>query len=221
MEACQAYAVSKPGARIQRYGYFHLGCDFSIADEVVDVDMPQVLRSGRYFLIVGTIEPRKNHSLAFEAFDAYRKAGGNWSLVIVGREGWKCDEIISAMKASPYYGQTLHWFGNVDDDLLARIYREAGALVIPSHIEGFGLPLVEAAHWRISVIASDIPVFREIGEDFVNFFAPTDAAQLVARMWEAERGGLPCRQTVSQVEGLSWQQSAMQFAQEIARLLKD
>ncbi len=221
MEACQAYALSMPGARIQRYGYFHLGCDFSVADDLVDVEIPEVLRSGRYFLIVGTIEPRKNHSLALQAFDAYRKAGGNWSLVVVGREGWSCDEIISAMTASPHYGQVLHWFGNVGDDMLARIYRDAGALVIPSLIEGFGLPLVEGAHWRLPVISSDIPVFREIGEDFANFFAPTDAAQLEARMWEAEKGILPKRQTLGQAVGLSWQQSAMQFAQEIADLLKD
>lgn len=221
MEACQAYAQNTPGARIQRYGYFHLGCDFSVADEAGDVALPEALRSGRYFLIVGSIEPRKNHRLAFEAFEAYRQAGGDWGLVVVGRAGWSCDEIISAMTDSPCYGQALHWFGNADDALLARIYREAGALVIPSHIEGFGLPLVEGAHWGRPVIASDIPVFREIGEDFANFFAPTDAAQLEARMWEAERGVLPKRLAPGQAVGLSWQQSAMQFAEEIARLLKD
>lgn len=221
MDACQAYVQDTPGARIRRYGYFHLGCDFSVADQVGDVTLPEALRSEKYFLIVGSIEPRKNHSLAIQAFEAYRRAGGNWSLVVVGRPGWCCDEIISAMTTSSCFGQTLHWFANADDPLLARIYREAGALVIPSYIEGFGLPLIEGAHWGCPVIASDIPVFREVGDDFANFFAPADAAQLEARLWEAERGVLPKRMAPGQVVGLSWKQSAMQFAEEIARLLKD
>ena len=221
MHACQAYAQNTPGACIRRFGFFHLGCDFSVSEEAVAVPLPAALRLGKYFLIVGSIEPRKNHRLAFDAFEAYRRTGGDWDLVIVGRVGWRCEEIISAMTASPNYGHHLHWFGNVDDTLLARIYREAGALVIPSHIEGFGLPLVEGAHWGRPVIASDIPVFREIGQDFANFFEPTDAAQLEARLWEAERGVLPKRLNPGQVVGLSWQESAMQFADEIARLLKD
>lgn len=221
MEACQAYANGSPHTRIQRYGYFHLGCDFSVAEEATNVLLPEVLRSGRYFLIVGSIEPRKNHRQAFEAFDAYRKSGGDWALVVVGRAGWSCDEIISGMMATPYYGQSLHWFGNADDALLARIYRDAGAVVIPSHIEGFGLPLVEGARWGRPVIASDIPVFREIGEDFANFFSLTDITQLEALMWAAERGGLPKRLAPGQTVGLSWQQSAIEFAEEIARLLED
>jgi glycosyltransferase involved in cell wall biosynthesis len=171
-------------------------------------------------LIVGSIEPRKNHRLAFDAFNAYRKAGGDWDLVVVGRAGWHCDGIISEMMASPGYGQTLHWFDDADDALLACIYREAGALIIPSHIEGFGLPLVEGAHWGRSVIASDIPVFREIGEDFANFFEPTDAAHLAARLWEAQRCALPKRPLPGQAVGVSWQQSVKQFAEQIADFLR-
>lgn len=221
MEACEVYVQGKPGARMERYGYFHLGCDFSLPKGGADVALPQALRLGRYFLIVGSIEPRKNHRLAIEAFDSYRKTGGDWDLVIVGRAGWSCDEIFATMTASDHYGQSLQWFGKADDALLARLYRDAGALVIPSHIEGFGLPLVEAAHWGRSVIASDIPVFREIGEDFANFFVPTDATQLETRMWEAERGKLAKHLAPGKAVALSWQQSAMQFAKEVARLLKE
>ncbi len=64
-------------------------------------------------------------------------------------------------------------------------------------------------------------MFREIGKDFANFFAPSDAAQLEALLWEAERGALPKRLAPGEVVGLTWQQSAMQFAEEIARLLKE
>jgi len=220
MEACRAYAQGMPGARIQHYGYFHLGCDFDGAQGRSAVGLPGVLRPERYFLIVGSIEPRKNHRLALEAFNAYRDAGGDWDLVVVGRPGWHCDEIISGMVTSPGYGQALHWFDDADDALLARIYRDAGALIIPSHIEGFGLPLIEGAHWGRSVIASDIPVFREIGEDFANFFAPTDATHLATRMWEAQRCALPKRLVSGQAVGLYWQESVKQFAEEIARLLE-
>lgn len=108
MEACQKYVQDSPNPRIERYGYFHLGCDFSMAEGEIDVELPQTLREGRYFLIVGSIEPRKNHRLAFQAFDAYRKTGGKWDLVLVGRAGWNYDEIFAAMTASPHFGQSLH-----------------------------------------------------------------------------------------------------------------
>lgn len=220
METVRDYAQQLPGAKVTAYGFFHHGSNFNTSDEHNATSLSNDLSHGQYFLIVGTIEPRKNHQVLFDAFDAYRKHGGNWSLVIVGREGENCEGIIRGMKSSPYFGNETKWFNNADDVLLAHLYRSAGALVIPSHIEGFGLPLIEGAHWGCPVIASDIPVFREIGDPFANFFSPTDVSQLESLLWQADHGTLKKKPSRDVSISLNWEQSALQFAAEIERLIR-
>ena len=71
--------------------------------------------------------------------------------------------------------------------MLASLYRRAIALVYPSVVEGFGLPLVEAKHYGTPVIASDIPVFREIAGDAIDYFRSLDSNDLAHHLIEAAR----------------------------------
>ncbi len=74
--------------------------------------------------------------------------------------------------------------GRVSDGELLALYRQAEAFIMPSMCEGFGFPLVEAQAAGVPVVASDIPVFREIGGDGVSYFAPlnpTDLARAVKK----------------------------------------
>ena len=197
-----------------------MGCDFESNHKECQVELPDGICPDRYFLIVGTIEPRKNHKTLFSAYDSYRKAGGEWGLVVVGREGWNCDDIIRTMHTSPWFGLGLTWFSNASDELLDTLYKGAGTLVIPSYVEGFGLPLIEGAHWGCSIISSDIPVFREIGESFANFFSPNDASQLSILMTLAEKNGLPLKVSESVGVGLTWEQSSTQFTSVIEDFIR-
>lgn len=220
-EACKEYSSRIQGNRIKEFGYFHLGCDFNASKVAECHKLPDELRAQGFFLMVGSIEPRKNHRLALDAFSSFRSEGGTWDLVIVGRRGWKCDEIVSAITQSHNYKKSLHWFDDADDALLTTIYRNAGALIFPSHIEGFGLPLIEAAHWGCPVLASDIPVFREIGENFTNFFNPSSASELQKLMHDAEHNRLAVEANSNDAIGLSWQDAAYGFAKEISRLRQE
>jgi alpha-1,2-rhamnosyltransferase len=83
------------------------------------------------------------------------------------------------------YGRRLFWLDNASDADLFHLYPRARALVFPSFVEGFGMPLVEALRHGARVIASDIPVFREIGRDDVAYFDLLDAGSLAARIREA------------------------------------
>ena len=71
------------------------------------------------------------------------------------------------------------------DDEVQWAYRHCSALVAASHDEGFGLPLVEAAHFGLPIICSDIPIFHEVTEDYATFFHEGDAADLARtiRAW--------------------------------------
>lgn len=114
------------------------------------------------FLMVGTIEPRKNHILALETFNKFWIEGLNVRLIIIGRKGWKINDTIEFINKSKYLNKNLFWLENCNDSELIRYYYESDFLLQCSHAEGFGLPLLEASDCNLKIICSDIPVFNEI-----------------------------------------------------------
>jgi len=80
-------------------------------------------------------------------------------------------------------------FNDLSDTELDYCYNHAKALVLPSQAEGFGLPLVEALYKGLPVLASDIPIFREVGKDFCTYFdisQPTSLAKIVVDIEKKE-----------------------------------
>lgn len=130
----------------------------------------------RYVLHVGTVEPRKNIELLLEVWEAWAAEDpAAPALVLCGRRGWKSDGLHEAITRAVAAG----WLcrpGYVDDATLAMLYRQALAVVSPSRYEGFGLPVVEAMAAGTPVLASDIPVFREVAADAAVFLPVHDAA---------------------------------------------
>ena len=112
--------------------------------------------------MVGTVEIRKGHGVALEAFERLWRDGVNVDLVIVGKAGWGVEHLIRRLRAHPETGSRLHWHERANDDELLLHYANANALIAASYTEGFGLPLIEAQHFGVPIIASDIPVFREV-----------------------------------------------------------
>ena len=140
-----------------------------------EVDPPAGIPE-RYVLHVGTIEPRKNIELLLRVWEAWRAEDpAAPALVLCGRRGWKSDGLHDAIAAAAAAGW-LHYPGYLDDDTLAALYRRALAVVSPSRYEGFGLPLVEAMSVGVPVLASDIPVFREVAGDAAVYLPVDDAA---------------------------------------------
>ena len=83
-------------------------------------------------------------------------------------------------------GNRLFWWSDASDAELAFLYSKAAGLVFPSFVEGFGLPLIEALARGVPVLASDIPIFREIGTGHTRFFDPEDPASLAVAVRERE-----------------------------------
>ncbi|MGE3798007.1 MAG: glycosyltransferase family 4 protein [Thermomicrobiales bacterium] len=122
-----------------------------------------------YLLMVGTLEPRKNHLRVIEAI---MRMNSPLPLVVAGGRGWAEEPIIRAMAAA---GPQVKYVGYVPDDLLPQLYANAAAFIAASVYEGFDLPLLEALATGTEVIASDIPVHREIAGNLAHFFDPHSA----------------------------------------------
>ncbi|TPK82015.1 glycosyltransferase family 1 protein [Mesorhizobium sp. B2-4-17] len=149
--------------RRMKVGYWQLGADFAsgVAKPVRQTE--RSLMRPR-FLMVGTLEPRKGHRVALDAFEALWADGFDIELDIVGRTGWGISHLVKRITHHAEFGKRLHLHAQVEDGDLGRLYGNCDALIAASFAEGFGLPLVEAGHFGKPVLASDIPVFREAGK---------------------------------------------------------
>lgn len=128
-----------------------------------------------YFVICGTIEPRKNHLLLLNIWRQRLQAGLSVpKLLVIGQRGWKNENVIDTLERSPYLaGHVLEVSGLSTTDM-TRLVAGAHAALVPSFAEGFGLPVVEALALGTPVIASDIPVFKEVSQGNATFLSPLD-----------------------------------------------
>lgn len=112
-----------------------------------------------YILAVGTIEPRKNLAFLVDVFEAMKDFDG--CLAVAGMPGWKVEPILARMRGSKRAGD-IRLLGYQPEETLNALYAGAEALVFPSLYEGFGLPPLEAMARGTPVVASGIPVLREV-----------------------------------------------------------
>ena len=197
------------------YSYFHLGSELDLREnsggtpgELADV----FADPASVFLMVGTLEPRKNHAYVLDVFDKLWHEGSESKLCLVGGIGWKCEAIVDRIRHHPHNGSKLFWFAKLDDDGLDYAYRHADALLISSHAEGFGLPIVEALQRGLPVLAGDLPVFREVGGDFVAYFDLTDPKSLegLVTSYQRDKADLAPR-PLAEWRWIDWKDSANQL----------
>jgi glycosyltransferase involved in cell wall biosynthesis len=208
-------------------GYFHLGSDIteSIPSTGVPAQANEVLarlKSSTTFLMVGTLEPRKGHELALDAIEALWAEGEDVNLVFVGRAGWKIEGLTERVKHHPRLGKQLFWLDGISDEYLREVYLASSALLALSCAEGFGLPLVEAAHYRLPLIVRSIPVFREICEDAATYFSGSSPVELHAllQQWIRQRASGKVLYP-DNMEVLSWPESAMQLMRAVGKMRGD
>ncbi|WP_163095339.1 glycosyltransferase family 1 protein [Acidithiobacillus ferrianus] len=202
-------------------GYFHLGADLESSKPTEgtsqdEASMLAVLRERPTLLMVGTVEPRKGHAQALDALEALWKDGTDINLVIVGKEGWRSHALARRLRRHPRRNKQLFWLEKASDALLMQLYAQSTALLAASYAEGFGLPLIEAAHYGLPVIARDIPVFHEVAGDFAFYFPNTDSAALTdsLRHWlQLHAEGQAPRS--ADMPYLTWAQSTQQLLKVI------
>lgn len=129
-----------------------------------------------YFVCLGTIEPRKNHHMLLTMWrDLARDRGeATPALVLVGRRGWANESVFALLDRTPFARDCVIEVAEIPDAALRALLAGARGLLFPSFAEGFGLPVIEAAAAGCPVIASDLPIFHEVGEACVHTLDPTD-----------------------------------------------
>jgi glycosyltransferase involved in cell wall biosynthesis len=138
----------------------------------------RIVDNRKYLLIVGTIEPRKNHAVVLDAFEERLFAMG-LSLIFAGRIGWKIEQFKTRIDSHQQLDRKLFLINDANDNEIEYLYKHAYFTVMPSFVEGFGLPLVESINAKTPVIASDIPVFREVGGNFCDYFDPYNKSEFI------------------------------------------
>ena len=115
-----------------------------------------------FFVILGTIEPRKNHALLLDLWEGMARDGVRPPprLLILGRRGWRNEPVFRRLDALKGSADVLE-LPDLPDGAVAALVSRARALLLPSHAEGFGLPAAEAAALGVPVLCNDLPVYRE------------------------------------------------------------
>jgi alpha-1,3-rhamnosyl/mannosyltransferase len=165
----------------------------------------------KYFLFVGTREPRKNFKTVAEAHTALPVAmQAQLPLIWVGPPGWGELSLSPAAERGKDQG-LIRMIGYVPDRELAALYRNTALFVMPSIYEGFGMPVVEAMVCGARIALSRIPVFEEIAGSYARFVDPMDVEgwrQAMKDAIEEGRGTPTARGVQPDLARFSWHSSA-------------
>lgn len=207
-----------------RRGFFKLGADLDGTIHGCELRDGIAAGFGRGFdrktyLMVGTIEPRKNHVLALSAFERLWADGADANLAIAGKCSRDFPQVSERIRRHPQFGKKLFWFEDVHDHELDYCYRHAAALIAASYAEGFNLPIIEALRAGCPVLASDLPVHREVGGAHAAFFPKDDAdalAELVAR--HERLGSLDGVKSPAEFHWPDWTESCRELLERVIDL---
>lgn len=216
-------AIAKFGLEARKVSVLHLDASpvFGPVAEKSQTLFKERYTSGKpFFLFVGSTGSYKNLGTLIRAFGQLRDKTDHW-LILAGHslqhlESYWFDVAISS-RVEDRITRLLH----PDDELLCEAYNAADAFVFPSLQEGFGIPLIEAMRCGTPVIASDIPVFREICGNAAFFFDPHDPVSLAGGLLEVGRPEVRerlIRLGIARAASFSWDKAAEQLGQIYLRL---
>jgi glycosyltransferase involved in cell wall biosynthesis len=133
----------------------------------------EITAGAPYFVYVGSLHPRKNIIRLLQAYDEYRKTGGNYAMVIAGGAYWWNKKMDSEFNKLAY-GKEVIFTGHLPLERLTKVIGGANALTYVSYFEGFGIPLVEAMRCGVPVIAAKATSLPEVGGDAALYCDPLD-----------------------------------------------
>jgi len=135
-----------------------------------------------YFVFVGALNPRKNLSNIFKAFDSFKSAyQTEIKFVVVGEKMYWSNEIKSTYEKLQHKDDVI-FAGRLEQDDLCKVVGAAIALVYPSIFEGFGIPIIEAFNAEVPVITSNITSMPEIAGDAALLVDPSNVEQIATAM---------------------------------------
>lgn len=148
--------------------------------KVVPGELPEGLEPQHYVLFVSTIEARKNHQLAFRAWQrllATMSPNQVPTLVFAGRTGWRVFDLLQQIEATRFLGGKLRIISEPSDAVIAALYANARFTIFPSLCEGWGLPVSESLAMGKLCIASYKAPMTEAGGDFCLYHDPENVRE--------------------------------------------
>ena len=177
-----------------------------------------------YLLHTGTIEPRKNLALLVKSFEAIKRAQStDLQLVLVGKLGWKNEELVQLINNSPFQ-KDIKLLGYVERAELPALYTAATIFTYPSHFEGFGLPVLEAMSCGTPTLVADVSSLPEIIGDAGLTFQPNNQADFVEKISqllndEPLRHALS-KKSLAQAAKFNWEKTARATLSIFEQLMK-
>lgn len=180
----------------------------------------------KYFLTVGSMEPRKNLKTSIEAFLKFKSLlkGEDYELVLVGGQAFAHGQFYKQFLAPIIQNhKDIICTGYVDHDILNALYSGAEAFIFPSLYEGFGVPILEAMASGTAIIASNITSIPEVAGDAARYVNPHDGSDIATAMLAIVReNGL--RQALiekgkEQMKKFSWNRTACETLKVYHELL--
>ena len=153
-----------------------------------------------FFLYVSSFNQRKNHLFLLKAFKKYPNP--NHHLVLAGSLG-DSFEAVNQLIADLDLSKRVTILPNVDQQELTDLYHAASWFVYPSIQEGFGIPLLEAMTCHLPILASNIPVFKEIASNEVLFFDLQKEEELLNQLI-----------TLSEIDKIDYSSHIQQYSKE-------
>lgn len=159
---------------------------YEAADENISKENLKSIKtvSGKYFLSVGNAYPHKNLEILLDAFKDIKTNNNDIKLVLVGNNDYFYERIKKRAQDLGISNDVL-FFGKATDEELSYLYKNAVCLVMPSLMEGFGLPILEAMANKCLVICSDIPSLKEIAKDNAIYFSPSSKKDIINALEKA------------------------------------
>ena len=136
--------------------------------------------------MLGTVEPRKNIALACRAFGRFAAEYPKSHLVIAGKTGWKARASLAAIETlSTQFPGRVHRLEYVDESTKWALLKDASVLLMTSHAEGFGRPVIEAMSMGTPVIATATSAMNEIASDAAILVPEGDEQKITHALWRA------------------------------------
>jgi glycosyltransferase involved in cell wall biosynthesis len=216
-ESTKKDLVSKVGIRSEKIKVIYEGLDsdqyISIkGDALANILSKYVLKKGKYFLFLGTIQPRKNLARLIQSFNDFSLTDkDDLNLVLAGSKGWLSEEIYALPKT---FGieKKVKFLGHVPDEDLSGLYSGALAFVFPSLFEGFGLPILEAMACGVPVITSNTSSMPEVAGNAALLIDPENGEEIAKSLKKISEDRVLredlIKKGLKQVQKFSWEKCA-------------